>query len=478
MKQFGTTVAILIVLSFNLLLGSEVPKANINQFRNEIEPVLKAVCVGCHGPDKQKAKFRVDTLNPDLLTGKDVSWWLEVFDVISNGEMPPEDAKIKLADNEKARIIDWLSKEIQVASQVRRSEKEHTSFRRMTRYEYKYAIQDLLNLPYDLSRDLPPEAASEDGLKNSSEMLQMTVTQLQQYRQLARKALALATIRGEQPRPVYYGVTMKTAAAQIDAKYVANVENILQQIENENIALKEALKNQGNKYLGGLNDAHFKNQLTGQGIGTRWGYGGAKYAWKPIKIKPDIPPISTGVVVIPPNKRYIFDVGDGLPDAGTMRVRIRASKVNLESKHSPTLRLFFGNQASNDSRVLVRASDHDITVTAPPDKPEFYHWDVRLSEIARNAYRHIQKLGQLPNPAEFLSFKNCSSVPVDVQFDYLEITAPHHEVWPPKSHSQIFIDSQYEDDEKKYAREILTNFMQRAWRRVITKEEVDQKLRN
>ena len=476
MKQFGTTVAILIVLSFNLLLGSEVPKANINQFRNEIEPVLKTVCVGCHGPDKQKAKFRVDTLNPDLLTGKDVSWWLEIFDVISNGEMPPEDAKIKLADNEKARIIDWLSKEIQVASQVRRSEKEHTSFRRMTRYEYKYAIQDLLNLPHDLSRDLPPEAASEDGLKNSSEMLQMTVTQLQQYRQLARKALALATIRGEQPRPVYYGVTMKTAAAQIDAKYVANVENILQQIENENIPLKEALKNQGNKYLGGLNDAHFKNQLTGQGIGTRWGYGGAKYAWKPIKIKPDVPPISTGVVVIPPNKRYIFDVGDGLPDAGTMRVRIRASKVNLESKHSPTLRLFFGNQASNDSRVLVRASDHDITVTAPPDKPEFYHWDVRLSEIARNAYRHIQKLGQLPNPAEFLSFKNCSSVPVDVQFDYLEIIAPLHKEWPPKSHSQIFIHSQYADDEKKYARDILTNFMSRAWRREITKEEIDQKL--
>ena len=48
----------------------------------------------------------------------------------------------------------------------------------------------------------------------------MTVTQLQQSRQLARKALALATIRGEQPRPVYYGVTMKTAAAQIDSKYL------------------------------------------------------------------------------------------------------------------------------------------------------------------------------------------------------------------------------------------------------------------
>ena len=477
MKRVRAIIVASAILPFQVLVSEEAPKANIHEFRNEIEPLLKTVCVGCHGPEKQKAKFRVDTLNPDLLMGKDVSWWLEIFDVISNGEMPPEDAEIQLADDEKARIVDWLSREIQVASQVRRSEKEHTSFRRMTRYEYKYAIQDLLNLPHDLSRDLPPEAASEDGLKNSSEMLQMTVTQLQQYRQLARKSLALATIRGGQPRPVYYGVTMKTAAAQIDSKYVANVENTLQLMNRDNLSLEEALKNQGNKYLGELNDAHFKNQLTGQVIGTRWGYGGAKYAWKPITIKPEVPPVSNGVVVIPSNKRYIFDVGDGLPDVGTMRVRVRASRVNLESKHPPTLRLFFGNQASNDSRVLVRASDHDITVTAPPEKPEFYHWDVRLSEIARNAYRHIQKLGQLPNPAEFLSFKNCSSVPVDVQFDYLEITAPLHEEWPPKSHSQIFIDSQYEDDEKKYAREILTHFIQRAWRRVITKEEVDQKLR-
>ena len=81
-----------------------------------------------------------------------------------------------------------------------------------------------------------------------------------------------------------------------------------------------------------------------------------------------------------------------------MRVRIRAARVTPEGKHPPTLRLFFGNQASNDSRVAVRAGERDITITASPDKPEFYHWDVRLSEIARNAYRHIQKLGQLPNP--------------------------------------------------------------------------------
>ena len=33
----------------------------------------------------------------------------------------------------------------------------------MTRYEYKYAMQDLLGLPHDFSRDLPPETSSEEG---------------------------------------------------------------------------------------------------------------------------------------------------------------------------------------------------------------------------------------------------------------------------------------------------------------------------
>ena len=476
MKNFCTVFFVSLMLPLSLLFALEAPQANLEQFHKAIEPVLKATCVGCHGPDKQKGKFRIDTLNPDLLKGKDVSWWLEVFDVISNSEMPPEDAKLQLADDEKARIVDWLSTEIQVASQVRRSEKEHTSFRRMTRYEYKYAIQDLLDLPYDISRDLPPESMSEDGFKNSSEMLQMTVVQLQQYRQLARKALSLAAVRGEKPKPVYYGVTMKSAAAQIDSKYVANVEATLQEMQQNKLSLEEALKKQGNKYGGDINGAHFKNRITGQGIGTRWSYGGAKYAWKPITIRPEVPPISTGVVVIPAGKKYIFDVGDGLPDSGTMRVRIRASRVNSDSKHLPTLRLFFGNQASNDSRVLVRASDHDITVHAPADKPEFYYWDVRLSEIARNAYRHINKLGQLPNPAEFLSFQNCSSSPVDVQIDYLEITAPVHEEWPPKSHTQIFFESNHKNDEEKYAREVLTKFMRRAWRREISSQELDQKL--
>lgn len=481
MRIFAT---LLFAFLSNLILEAkpgDVPKAKLAAFRTWVEPVLKRVCVGCHGPEKQKGKLRIDTLDPDLLKGKDANWWLEVFDVISNGEMPPEDTELHLTDAEKGRIVDWLSSEIQMASQVRRSEQGHTSFRRMTRYEYKYALRDMLGVPHDFSRDLPPESSSEDGFKNSSEMLQMSVVQLEQYRLLALRALERATVRGDVPQPVYYGISMKAAAAQIDAKYAANVEATLKRVKEDGIALEEALEKQGENYLDSEHfknhgRSHFKNLITGQGIETRWSYGGAKYAWTPTNMRPEIPPVLQDVVKIPANTKYIVDLGDGLPDVGTMRVRIRAARVTPEGKHLPTLRLFFGNQASNDSRVAVRAGERDITITASPDKPEFYHWDVRLSEIARNAYRHIQKLGQLPNPAEFLYFQNCSSTPVTVQIDYVEITAPVHEQWPPESHTRIFFQSDHQEDEKKYAREVLAKFMRRAWRRPVTAAEIDQKL--
>ena len=469
---------ILIVAGWGIFGGlawAEVPQANLEQFRKEVEPVLKRACVECHGPKKQKAKFRVDTLDPDLLKGKDVSWWLEVFDVTSNGEMPPEDAKVQLADVEKAQIVNWLSGEIQLASKMRRSEQGHTSFRRMTRYEYKYTMQDLLGLPHDFSRDLPPETSSEDGFKNSSELLQMTSGQFAQYRAQARRALELATVRGERPAPVYYSITMKAASTKVDAAYAAFVEKKKKQIKDGVIKLDDAKKEEANKYGPKPGSTHFKNLITGHALRTHWSYGGAKYAWKPAVKRPEVPAVLSDVVVIPANQKFIIDVGNGLPDSGTMRVRIRAARASSEGDHLPTVRLYFGNQPSNDSRISANVGSPDLTIDAPPDKPRFYHWDVPLAEIPRNAFRATHKLGQLPNPAEFLDLRNTSSAPVALVIDYVEIIAPVLDEWPPQSHTRIFHEHKGVDD-KTYAREVLTRFMSRAWRRSVSDSEVDQKL--
>ena len=457
-------------------VGTGPPKPQLATFRKGIEPLLKKTCIGCHGPKKQEGNIRIDTLNPDILHGDDVDWWLEIAAVLTNGEMPPADAP-KLNDKDRGRIIEWLSSEIQVASAVRRVKQGHSSFRRMTRYEYNFALQDLLQLPFNFAKDLPPEANSEDGFQNSSENLQMSVIQFGSYRKLGRKALLRATVRGKRPGLIFWGVSMKAASADLWAKQQQQLEKTRQKHKDNPEKLKQELKRQTARFRARLNGTHYKNLSTGVAARASWSYGGAKYAWKSTRKKPGVPAVSDQVAVIPTRQKLIIELGNLVPDQGTLRVRVRASKTAVEANRIPSLQLEFGWQASNDSHASVRISGQDIAIDAAPGKPRFYQWDLPLSEIyPRNLMRKTQKMGALPSPSEFIKLVNSSISQGDIQVDYVEITAPIYEQWPPASHTRIFLDSKNRADETIYAREVLSTFIARAWRRPAKASEVDQKL--
>ena len=456
------------------LTGTKTPEPKLARFRDEIEPILKRTCLDCHGPDTQEAGFRVDTLDPNLLHGGDVDWWLEVVDVLSNGEMPPED-DAELPAEQRSKVIDWLSSEIQVASQVRRSEQGHSSFRRMTRYEYNYALQDLLGLPYEFAQDLPPEAESEDGFKNSSDMLQMSVMQFEYYRQLSRKALQKATVKGDRPELIFYDVTMHEAAARMGAKK-------RDADPKEATAKKDkGKKKRDNKDIPWTGSTHFRELDTGEITKSSFNYRGGKQGFAPTATRPEVPESSSHVLIIPAKRNHKFDLGDQLPEKGTLRIRIKASRIVAEEESYPSLRLSFGFQASNDSNTSNRISDHDVAITALPGEPEIYQWDIPLCELIRNPYRDVNKLGDLPNPAEYLMVENVHQDPsrgraAGVQIEYLQVIAPVYEQWPPESHKRLFFDDENRLDETAYARKILARFMPQAWRRRVAESEVDQKI--
>ncbi|MGY8767682.1 MAG: DUF1592 domain-containing protein [Pirellulales bacterium] len=455
--------------------ANRTPQEKLVEFQKNILPVLQKACTKCHGPETQESDFRVDTLDPDLLNGKDIDWWIEVFDVIGNGEMPPKD-EVKFADKDRGKVIDWLSSELQAVSQARRNEGGHSSFRRMTKYEYNYALQDLLGLSYDFASDLPPETSSEDGFLNSSELLQMTVMQFQQYRDLGRKALKKAIAQEQPPVQVFYGITMKAAADRHSKSYDTAVEKIKKQYQDDPEKIKAEIAKQIAKNKVNTRNAHYINLETGRAAKPAWSYGGARYAWAPNPVPHEPPAVSQDLAIIPARQKLIIDLGDHLPAAGNLRVRLRASRTSVDEKGIPSLRLLFGHQASNNSSASEEVGNYDVIVTAPFGKPQFYQWDIPLSEVVRNPFRGIQELGKTPNPAEYIQLYNSSLSEATIQIDYVEITAPSFEQWPPKSHSQIFIESPHKSDETKYAREVITQFMTKAWRRSVTASEVDQKM--
>lgn len=450
---------------------AEAPQADVDGFQRHIRPLLKEACFECHGPQLQEGNIRIDTLDPDLIHGQDATWWLEILSVLSNGEMPPpDDAELTAAA--RSQIVGWLSSELQLASAVARARKGQSSFRRMTRYEYNYALQDLLSLPYNFAADLPPESSSEDGFLNSSEMLQMSVMQFETYRRIARSALNKATVRGARPEPVYYAITMDVGLEKAREKYEADLEKLRQRFADDPVKLeREIAKRQSNSPKG----AHYRDLKTGAAATARWSYGGARFARKPVPSLPVAPDLLPNVAVIPRGQKLIVDLGDHLPDSGMLRVRLRAGRTPANEAHAPSLRIYFGHQASNNSRADERVSDTDLVIAALADSPEFYVVDIPLSEVVRNPFRGIQKLGMTPNPAEYLMLQNASESPAAIQIDYIEITAPFYETWPPESHRRIFGNPDDNTNEAAHVRDVLTKFMTRAWRRPPTDSELDRK---
>ena len=196
--------------------------------------------------------------------------------------------------------------------------------------------------------------------------------------------------------------------------------------------------------------------------------------------RPEVPEPSEYIAVLPSGQRLVVELGNRLPDEGTLRIRVRASRVSVESSLAPTLALEFGWQGDKDWRASSTISSRDLVIDAPPGSPRFYQWDIPLGDInTRNPVRKTKKLGasRTTNPSEYIRLHNTSfSKSADIQFDYVEVSAPVYEQWPPDSHRRIFIDSENREDESVYAREIVSRFMSRAWRRSVSEAEVDLKM--
>ena len=458
------------------LPAAEAPEPQLARFVNEVLPVLERSCVTCHGADQQEGNLRLDALDPNMQKGDDVNWWLEVLAVLNNSEMPPPEA-VPLSDLERARLVGWLSSEIQVASAVRRSDRASSSFRRMTRYEYNYALQDILGLPWNFAKDLPPEAASEDGFKNSSELLHMTVMQLETYRNIAYQALIRVLPTGKKPPVLHWGISMREAASIEWPKQEEQLENAKKKFKDEPARLEQELERLQKSFTQPHGGTYYRNLNTGKTARATWAYYGAKYAFAPSDQRPAFPASFDHVAVLPRGQGLVVELGDRVPDHGTMRVRVRASRPPAAEEGIPSLQLEYGWRASNEGRALVRVSLEDTEIKADAEHPGIYEWNVPLGEIyPRNSVRNVSKMGEMPSPSEYIRFVNSSVSQGDIQIEYVEIATPFHPIWPPESHSRVFFESENRGDESAYAREILRAFMTRAWRGGVTDADVDFKL--
>jgi len=71
------TLRIVLAVTLSLTLSSLAQADKLIDFRRDVQPVLTARCIECHGPEKAKNDFRVD--DPEMM-----SWYVEAGDVESS----------------------------------------------------------------------------------------------------------------------------------------------------------------------------------------------------------------------------------------------------------------------------------------------------------------------------------------------------------------------------------------------------------
>ncbi len=236
------------------LLSSHVsPQAAETQGRAVMNQRHKALfqenCVSCHGPEKQKGKFRVDDLSFEITNIETAEKWQKLLNQMNSGDMPPEDEK-QPKNEAKADFLDDLANVMVAARRSLGDQNGVITMRRLNRREYRNTLRELLGVEINVS-DLPADSGA-GGFDTVGANLFMSANQFEQYQVLGREALeeafAWQAAAGVEKKLHYEAetttpVVRKFVDHQIDAReraelWVKAVEEAAAKPENKDIVAK------------------------------------------------------------------------------------------------------------------------------------------------------------------------------------------------------------------------------------------------
>lgn len=154
--------------------------------REALAPFLETHCVSCHGPDKQKAQFRVDHFDFAISDNGEALHYQDVLDVLNSGEMPPEDEPQPTRD-ELELVIGSLTGDLFEARKRLASSGGKVEMRRINRREYAATIDHLFGFVPVASRI--PQDGDIENFDTVGSRQHFTTEHLDQYYELGRDIL-------------------------------------------------------------------------------------------------------------------------------------------------------------------------------------------------------------------------------------------------------------------------------------------------
>lgn len=166
------------------------------QFKLPVQALIESSCIACHDEGSDTG-LDLSSLSFDLSNPEDFRAWVKVFDRSIAGEMPPE-SEDRPDDDILSAALEALKNDLHKTSHRLQQQTGRVSARRLTKLEYKYTLQDLLQISEDVSVNLPDESdsGSFDTVGSSQ---RISAVHMKSYLQATNVALSAAIQLGENP---------------------------------------------------------------------------------------------------------------------------------------------------------------------------------------------------------------------------------------------------------------------------------------
>ena len=161
--------------------ASAGPSESAQEFDRVVKPFFATHCVKCHGETKPKGDLRLDNLSVDFTTAANATHWTDISDRMRAGTMPP--AKEPRPNPQQAvQVVEWIAARFAETEAARLAKRERVTFNRLTREEYANTIHDLLRVHYD-PKD-PTGLADDDawrGFERIGSVLSLAPAHIEKY---------------------------------------------------------------------------------------------------------------------------------------------------------------------------------------------------------------------------------------------------------------------------------------------------------
>lgn len=163
------------------------------RWRDDVLPLVREFCLGCHHGDEPSGDVRLDSIRGIQSALKEGPDLRHLREMVSTGAMPPK-RKPQPTEHQRLTFVQWIDAALAYVPPDAAIDPGWFTAHRLNRTEYRNTLRDLLGLDparEDLAARLPQDDTGY-GFDNNADVLSVSPVAVEQYLAAAERAIELA----------------------------------------------------------------------------------------------------------------------------------------------------------------------------------------------------------------------------------------------------------------------------------------------